>query len=63
MEHVPPVFVDIILDPYLLNVLPRSLVPTGVYLIVVAISSWYLAKFIARWLHMVARTDKQKKDV
>jgi len=63
MEHVPPVFVDIILDPYLLNVLPQSLVPTGVYLIVVAISSWYLAKFIARWLHMVARIDEQKKDV
>lgn len=63
MERVPPVFVDIILDPYLLNVLPRSLVPTGVYLIVVAISSWYLAKFIARWLQMVARTDEQKKDV
>jgi hypothetical protein len=63
MEHVPPVFVDIILDPYLLNVLPQSLVPTGVYLIVVAISSWYLAKFIARWLYMVAKTDEQKKDV
>jgi hypothetical protein len=63
MEHVPPVFVDIILDPYLLNVVPQSLVPTGVYLIVVAISSWYLAKFIARWLYMVAKTDEQKKDV
>jgi len=63
MEHVPPVFVDIILDPYLLNVLPQSLVPTGVYLIVVAVSSWYLAKFIARWLYMVAKTDEQKKHV
>lgn len=63
MEHVQPVFVDIILDPYLLNVLPRSLVPTGVYLVVVAISSWILAKYIAKWLHMVGRTEEQKKDV
>jgi hypothetical protein len=63
MEHVPPVFVDIILDTYLLNVLPRSLVPTGVYLIVIAILSWFFAKYIARWLQIVARTDEQKKDV
>ena len=28
MENVPPVIVDVILDPYLLNVLPLSLVPT-----------------------------------
>jgi hypothetical protein len=63
MENVPPVYVDIILDPYLLNVLPRSLVPTGIYLIIIAFLSWFLAIFIANWLHMVARTDKQKKDV
>lgn len=63
MEQVPPVFVDIILDPFLMNVFPRSLVPTGIYLIVVAISSWHLAKYIAKWLHMVGRMDEQKKDV
>ncbi|OXV06029.1 hypothetical protein Egran_06205 [Elaphomyces granulatus] len=28
MENVPPVIVDVILDPYLFNVLPLSLVPT-----------------------------------
>jgi hypothetical protein len=63
MEHVPSVFVDLILDPYLMNVLPQSLVPTGVYLIIVAISSWFLANYIAKWLHTVARTDEQKKDL
>lgn len=62
MEHVQPVLVDIILDPYLLNVLPRTLGPTGVYLIILAILSWFLAKYIAKWLHMVARMDNQKKD-
>jgi len=63
MDHVPPVFVDIILDPFLLNVLPQSLVPTGIYLLIVAISSWYLAKYISKWLHMVGRMDEQKKEV
>ncbi len=63
MEHVPPVFVDIILDRYLLNILPRSLVPTGVYLVLVGISSWFIAKYIAKWLHMVGKTDEQRKDV
>ncbi|RVX73608.1 hypothetical protein B0A52_02497 [Exophiala mesophila] len=31
MEHVPPVAVDVILDPFILNVLPRSLLPTGLW--------------------------------
>ncbi len=62
MEHVPPVLVDIILDPYLLNVFPRSLVPTAAYLVILAIGGWYLAKYIAKWLQMVARTDQQKKN-
>lgn len=62
MEHVPPVLVDIILDPYLLNVFPRSLVPTATYLVILAISGWYLAKYIAKWLKVVARTDQRKKN-
>lgn len=62
MQHVPPVLVDIILDPYLLNVFPKSLVPTAGYLVIIAIFSWYLAKYIAKWLQMVARTDEQKKN-
>lgn len=62
MEQVPPVFVDIILDPYVVNIFPESLIPTGCYLIIVSIISWYLAKLIAKWLQMVARTDSSKKD-
>jgi hypothetical protein len=46
-----------------MNVLPQSLLPTGIYLIIVAVSSWYLAKYIAKWLHMVGRMDEHKKDV
>ncbi|KAJ2988223.1 hypothetical protein NUW58_g4091 [Xylaria curta] len=39
MKRVPPVFVDIILDPFVLNILPRSLLPTIAYAIAVAIIS------------------------
>lgn len=61
MENVPPVLVDIILDPFIFNVLPQSLLPTTGYLVVLAVSSWFLAKYIAGWLQLVARTDKEKK--
>jgi len=39
MENVPPVLVDIILDPFILNIFPRSLLPTAGYLIALAIGS------------------------
>lgn len=43
MAHPEPVLVDIILDPFLGNVLPRTLVPTVVYIVAVAVASWVLA--------------------
>ncbi|PMD56520.1 uncharacterized protein K444DRAFT_66571 [Hyaloscypha bicolor E] len=63
MEHVPPVYADIILDPYFLNVFPRSLVPTAVYIVLLAIGSWYLAKCISKWFQTFAQhsNDKKKK--
>ncbi|PKK50680.1 hypothetical protein CI102_8115, partial [Trichoderma harzianum] len=39
MKDPPPVLVDLILDPYLYNVLPQSLVPTVCYLVVVGVVS------------------------
>jgi hypothetical protein len=63
MHNVPPVFVDIILDPYIFNVLPRSLVPTVGYIVVVAILSWFLARSVATWIGQLARApDQSKKD-
>lgn len=63
MEHVPLVFVDIILDPYILNILPRSLIPTVGYIILLAIGSWYLSKYVSIWVGLLVRGDKdlQKK--
>jgi hypothetical protein len=63
MSEVPPVFVDIILDPYLLNVLPRSLLPTVGYIIIVAILSWFLARWISKRIRAIAiHRDQDKKD-
>ncbi|KAH8593323.1 hypothetical protein B0O99DRAFT_653445 [Bisporella sp. PMI_857] len=53
MEQVPPVFVDIILDPFFLNVVPRSLIPTIIYIIILAIGSWLLSKRINTWLQVL----------
>lgn len=46
MQSVPPVVVDLILDPFLWNVFPRSLVPTAGWIAVVAV----VALVVARWV-------------
>ncbi|KAF7167963.1 hypothetical protein CNMCM5623_001157 [Aspergillus felis] len=46
MENVPPVLADVILDPFLWNVFPRSLVPTAGYVCLVAT----VAVLLARWV-------------
>lgn len=50
MRNVPPVDVDIILDPFVLNVFPRSLVGTAGWIVVVAVAAYFLAKRIASWI-------------
>ncbi|GKZ22261.1 hypothetical protein AbraIFM66951_007448 [Aspergillus brasiliensis] len=46
MTHVPPVAVDVILDPFLGNVFPRSLVPTACYGVIVA----GVAILVGKWV-------------
>lgn len=60
MQNVPPVNVEIILDPFLLNVLPRSLLPTGVYLIILAVLAWYLSGYIGQGLHQIAQIQEEQ---
>ncbi|KAH6847876.1 hypothetical protein B0I37DRAFT_405740 [Chaetomium sp. MPI-CAGE-AT-0009] len=45
MRDVPPVDVDVILDPFLFNVLPRSIAGTACYVVAVAA----VAFLVARW--------------
>ncbi|EON61716.1 hypothetical protein W97_00932 [Coniosporium apollinis CBS 100218] len=59
MNFPPDVDADIILDPFLLNVLPRSLGPTAVYLVVLAIVGWFLSGAISRWLWKINEPEKE----
>lgn len=59
MDNVPPVLVDIILDPFVFNILPRSLVTTAIYLVILAIGGWYLAKLVIKWLQEYATDTAQ----
>ncbi|PFH60828.1 hypothetical protein XA68_10289 [Ophiocordyceps unilateralis] len=58
MKHPPPVLVDLILDPFLYNVIPLSLVPTAGYLVLVSVITWFLAQWIASSLESVARSPE-----
>lgn len=63
MSNVPPVYVDIILDPYVFNLLPRSLLPTIGYIVAVAVLSWFLAWRVADRVRTVAMgPDRGKKE-
>ena len=57
MESPPPVFVDIILDPFVFNVLPRSLVPTVGYILLLAVAGWYVARYISWWIQDLREVD------
>ena len=61
MEDPPPVDVDIILDPFLLNILPRSLGPTAIYISGVAVASFFISGFIYRWI-VITSQDIEEKD-
>ncbi|CEJ82249.1 hypothetical protein VHEMI02325 [[Torrubiella] hemipterigena] len=59
MVHPRPVLTDIILDPYLANVVPESLVLTGIHVIVVAITSFFIARWISTSLSSVATSKAE----
>lgn len=61
MNEVPPVYVDVILDPYVFNLLPRSLLPTIGYIIVVTILSWFMARRISSWIQSIAAEPGRDK--
>ncbi|KAL5387814.1 hypothetical protein PMIN03_008886 [Paraphaeosphaeria minitans] len=61
MEHPPLVDVDIILDPFILNVLPRSLGPTALYVAVVAVAAWFISGYTYRWI-IAASKEYEEKD-
>lgn len=50
MTDPPLVDVDIILDPYILNIFPQSLLPTAGYIAIVAVASYFLATYTYTFL-------------
>ncbi|RMZ83975.1 hypothetical protein DV737_g1286, partial [Chaetothyriales sp. CBS 132003] len=50
MDIVPPVQVDLILDPYLLSILPTTLLPTVGFILAVAVGSWLASGWIIKSL-------------
>lgn len=61
MHNVPLVDADIILDPFILNILPQSLLPTGLYLTIIAVIAWYLSGYIWHIFSEIASPDHDKK--
>lgn len=62
MNNVPPVIADIILDPFLWNVFPRSLVPTALYTVVIAVIAYFVGGYLAKALAELATSAVGKKD-
>jgi hypothetical protein len=51
--------VKIVLDPYLFNIFPLSLLPTAFYLLAVAVGAWYLSNQI--WLALDSFAQSPEK--
>ncbi len=61
MENAPPVLVDIILDPYILNVFPKSLLPTAGYILVIAIAGWFFSGYVWQiMLKLIIPTENEQ---
>ncbi|KAK5739859.1 hypothetical protein LTR17_004955 [Elasticomyces elasticus] len=60
MSSPPSVDVELILDPYLANVFPRSLLPTAVFIVILAGGGWFLSGEF--WKRLFAGTEKRHKD-
>ncbi|KAK2041625.1 hypothetical protein LZ31DRAFT_556715 [Colletotrichum somersetense] len=63
IAQAEPVSVDLILDPFLLNALPRSLLPTVVYIVAVAILAWFLSRRILVWIQPVLAADGKSAEM
>ncbi|KXX82772.1 hypothetical protein MMYC01_200741 [Madurella mycetomatis] len=61
MSSVPPVVVDIILDPFLFNALPRSIAGTACYIVGVAIAAYFLAGRTVAWVQGLVAADKKQQ--
>jgi hypothetical protein len=61
MKFPPDVKVDIILDPFVLGLLPRSLLPTAGYIVCVAIVAYYASGYIYAYIRGPTKDKKNEK--
>lgn len=62
MASPPPVLVDIILDPFLFNILPQSLLPSVGYLFLLGLATWVAGRWVANTLRSAGSlVDSQTK--
>lgn len=59
-HHASTPLTSLVLDPFILNILPRSLAPTAVYITFVALVAWILSGYIYRWLLSVTIDPSHK---
>ncbi|KAI5303142.1 hypothetical protein KEM56_007866 [Ascosphaera pollenicola] len=57
MQSPEPVHVDLILDPFLANIFPRSLVPVGIYISIVAVIAWFVSGIIWKFISGISDSD------
>ncbi|KAF3387146.1 hypothetical protein F1880_001240 [Penicillium rolfsii] len=62
MRDVPPVLADVILDPFLWNVFPRSLVPTAGWIFLVAIVAGVVGRWVVGELGRVIEDARVERD-
>ncbi|KAJ5634815.1 hypothetical protein N7528_002657 [Penicillium herquei] len=63
MKDVPPVTADLILDPFLWNVFPRSLVPTAGWIAVVSVIAIIVGKWVAGEIGKVLEEGKRAREL
>ena len=61
MSRPPPVDVDLILDPYVFNIFPRSLGPTAAYIVALAFVAWIVSGAAWKFLQTDAATKAHKE--
>ncbi|KIX09601.1 uncharacterized protein Z518_00681 [Rhinocladiella mackenziei CBS 650.93] len=62
METVPPVAVDVILDPYILNVFPSSLLSITVYLVLISVGAWFLSGQVLHLLNDTCQNPARQRN-
>ncbi|CAI7604987.1 unnamed protein product [Penicillium pancosmium] len=61
MVSPEPVAVDLILDPFIWNVFPRSLVPTAGWIVVVGVVAFFVARWVAGEIGRVIDDAKREE--